>query len=112
METLTCLMAMEANKVGMPSYVGDLIHDAATIKDAEAGDVYYWIFKSNDCGTWMVHKDSDYLVTHLATGAKLVYELTIVETGEGWDYPKGYVRKREFRLEPSESNKAPTVVFT
>jgi hypothetical protein len=111
MENLSHEMAITANKIGVPSYAGDLIHDAMTINGAKVGDIYYWVFKGNGCGTWMGHKDFPYLAVYFLDEVKAVYEIQVLETGEGYGFPKGTLTKKEFRLESSEHNKTPTVVF-
>jgi hypothetical protein len=103
-------MAQVANRIGIPSYVGDLLHDAHSILNAEQNDTFYWVFKDNGCGTWMVRKDSPYLAYHL-TRAKCVYEVHVVETGKDYDCPKGTVTPVEYKLETLEGDSYPTVTF-
>jgi hypothetical protein len=110
MESLISQMAVIANEVGIPSYVGDLLHDASSILNAEQDDTFYWVFKDNGCGTWMANKDSPFLAYYLQQ-SKRVYEVQVLETGTGYEYPKGTVTKKEYKLETPDGDSYPTVTI-
>lgn len=112
MKNLITEMAQTANKIGIPYYVGDLIHDAMTISKAKPNDIFYWIFKANGCGTHLVSKDSFYMALFLEGGTKAVYEVHVLGIDEASRCPIGTVTECTYQITPREHNTEPKVYFT
>lgn len=97
-EPLINAMAQRANTLGVPHYCGDLIHDGALIMIANDGDVFTWVFKGNECGTWMlrnVHEETNRIVRNVlkeeSRGPRGVFKITVHKGSTHYDQPQGTI---------------------
>lgn len=94
MEDIISLMAQTANKIKTPEhYVGDLIHDGAfVIQTAEVGAEFFWVFKGNECGTWMFKGEDNYKKYGQIGGIREAFKLTVTAVNEFGKF-KGTIEK-------------------
>jgi hypothetical protein len=93
-DTIVNLMACKANELGIPNYIGDLVHDGAwLIANCNEHRTFYWLFKGNGCGTWM-SRDLGFVQQYLMRPApRAAFRIDITDVGE-WG-PVGTITQME-----------------